>query len=157
MFDPKTKQAWQSIGPEEALRDRILSQQPKKVVPFSRTLLKTAASVAACLVIAVYVLGLGTPLVEANGQPVNGALSLSAARGTAREVMALALDESFTVKLTAQAGVELTVSGGTLEDGLWTVDGPGEYVLWAKKGNRTQTYLLSFDAESGLWTLCPAS
>lgn len=156
MFDQTTKQAWQSIGPDEALRERILAQHPGRVVQFPKKLARTVAAAAACLIVAVSVAGMNRPMLRVDGSAVRGSMTVNAGRNASRQVMTLSLESGVTVPVEAGDGVELTVSGGTLEDGLWTVDGPGDYVLWAKKGNRTQTYLLSCDAESGLWTLSPA-
>ena len=60
MFDDNTKKAWQTIQPDAELKARALSQKPKKVVAFPPNLIKTTAAVAACLIIAVNVLGLLT-------------------------------------------------------------------------------------------------
>lgn len=157
MFDDNTKQAWQSIQPDVALKAKALSQKPKKVVAFPTNLIKTAAAVAACLIIAVNVLDLGTSLVEVNGQPVIQTVTVQSAAAFSREVMPLSLEEGITLELTVEEGTDLAVSAGTLEGNLWTVDAPGDYLLRAIKDNRTQYFLLSFDAETGLWTLRPES
>lgn len=157
MFDDNAKQAWQSIQPDAGLKARALSQKPKKVVAFPTNLIKTAAAVAACLIIAVNVMGLGTSLVEVNGQPVIQPVTVQTAAAFSREVMPLSATEGITVELTADADTDLAVSGGTLEGNLWTVDAPGEYLLRAIKGNKTQYFLLSFDSETGAWTLRPES
>lgn len=157
MFDDNTKQAWQSIQPDASLKAKALSQKPKKVVAFPPNLIKTAAAVAACLIIAVNVLGLGTSLVEVNGQPVTGPVTVQNAGSFSREIMPLSLEEGITVELTADKDTELAVSDGTLEGNLWTVDAPGDYLLRAIKGNKTQYFRLSFDSETGAWTLRPES
>lgn len=156
MFDPKTTQAWQSIGPEEGLRERILAQQPGRVVQFPRRLARTAAAVAACLIVAVSVLRLNEPLLLVEGSPVRHTITVGAGQGLSRQVMTLSLESGVTIPVEAGDGVELKVSGGVLEDGLWTVTQPGEYLLYAQKGSRTHCYRLSLDAQSGLWTLSPA-
>ena len=71
MFDDNTKQAWQTIQPDAGLKERVLNQKPKKVTPFPTNLVKTAAAVAACLIIAVNVMGLGQPILEVGGQPID--------------------------------------------------------------------------------------
>ena len=157
MFDDKTKEAWQGISPRPELKERALNQQPKKVSPFPGNLVKTAAAVAACLVVAVNVLGLGESLVTVNGQQVKDKVTLQNTAAFSRDVMPLSLEEGITVELTVDADTDLAVSGGTLDGNLWTVDAPGEYLLRAIKGNKTQYFLLSYDAESGLWTLRPES
>lgn len=157
MFDDNTKQAWQTIQPSPDLKARALSQQPKKVVAFPSNLIKTAAAVAACLIIAVNVMGLGTSLVEVNGQPVIQPVTVQSTAAFSREVMPLSAAEGITVELTVENGTDLAVSEGTLEGNLWTVDAPGEYLLRAIKGNKTQYFLLSFDSETGAWTLRPES
>ncbi len=157
MFDESTKAAWQGIQPSPELKEKVLRQQPKKVTPFPGNLVKTAAAVAACLIIGVNVLGLGQPLVEVNGQPVNQPMVLQSAAALSREVSALSADEGITVELTADDDTDLAVSEGRLEGNLWTVEAPGDYLLRAIKGNKTQYFLLSFDAETGLWTLRPES
>ena len=63
MFDDNTKQAWQTIQPPAGLKERALNQKPKKVTLFPTNLVKTAAAVAACLIIGVNVLGLGKPIL----------------------------------------------------------------------------------------------
>ena len=72
MFDDNAKQAWQSITPGPELKAKAL-QQPKKVVCFPGNLIKTTAAVAACLIIAVNVMGLGESLVSVNGQSTSPA------------------------------------------------------------------------------------
>ena len=59
------------------------------------------------------------------------------------------------MELTVPEGCDLAVSAGTLEGNLWAVDQPGEYLLRVIHQNRTQYYLLSFDDQSGLWSLRP--
>lgn len=157
MFDEKTKAAWQSVAPDPALKEKVLAQQPKKVVSFPSNLVKTAAAVAACLMVAVNVLGLGQSLVSVDGQQVIQTVTLHNAAAFSRDVMPLSAEAGITVELTADEETDLAVSGGRLEGRLWTVDGPGEYLLRAIKGNKTQYFLLSFDAETGLWTLRPES
>ena len=157
MFDDNTKQAWKSIQPDAGLKAKALSQKPKKVTAFPTNLVKTAAAVAACLIIAVNVMGLGTSLVEVNGQPVIQPVTVQSAAAFSREVMPLSAETGITVELTVEDGTDLAVSEGTLEGNLWTVDAPGEYLLRAIKGNRTQYFLLSFDSETGAWTLRPES
>lgn len=155
MFDDNTKQAWQSVTPDPALKAKALQQQPKKVVRFPGNLVKTTAAVAACLIIAVNVLGLGQPLVEVNGQPVNGPVPLQNSAAFARDVMPLSLTEGITVELTVDEGTELAVSGGTLEGHLWTVDAPGDYLLRAINGRKVHYFRLSCDPDTCLWTLQP--
>lgn len=157
MFDDNTKQAWQSIQPDAGLKAKALGQKPKKVTVFPTNLVKTAAAVAACLIIAVNVMGLGTSLVEVNGQPVIQPVTVQSTAVFSREVMPLSAETGITVELTVEDGTDLAVSEGTLEGNLWTVDAPGEYLLRAIKGNRTQYFLLSFDSETGAWTLRPES
>lgn len=160
MFDDNTKQAWQSIQPSAGLKEKALGQTPKKVTAFPANLVKTAAAVAACLIIGVHVLGLGTSLVEVNGQPVIGPVDVSsgpvAATAFSREMPATE-DGWITVKLTVEEGTELTVNGGTLDGSVWTVPNQGEYLLRAIKGNRTQYFRLSCDPATGIWTLRPES
>lgn len=157
MFDEKTKQAWQGVKPRPELKEQALNQQPKKVTSFPGNLVKTAAAVAACLIVAVNVLGLGESLVEVNGRPVKDKVTLQPAAAFSREVMTLSTDEGITVELTVDEDTDLAASGGTLEGNLWTVDVPGEYLLRAIRGSKTQYFLLSFDAETGLWTIRPES
>lgn len=157
MFDDNTKQAWQRVTPGPQLKAKALQQQPKKVVRFPGNLVKTTAAVAACLIIAVNVLGLGQSLVEVNGQPLTGPVTLQNAAPLAREVMPLSLTEGITVELTVEEGTDLAVSAGTLEGNLWTVDTPGEYLLRAIRGDKVQYFSLSFDHDTGLWTLRPES
>ena len=157
MFDDNTKQAWQTIQPDAGLKARALSQKPKKVVAFPPNLIKTTAAVAACLVIAVNVMGLGESLVSVNGQSVKNPVTLQNTAAFSREVMPLSMAEGITVALTVEEGTELAVSAGTLEGNLWTVDEPGEYLLRAIRGNKVQYFSLTFDQGTGLWTLRPES
>ena len=157
MFDDNTKQAWQTIQPSPDLKAKALNQTPKKVVAFPPNLIKTAAAVAACLIIAVNVLGLGASLVEVNGQPVNQPVIVQSAAAISREVTPFSLEEGITVELTVEEGTDLAVSAGRLEGNLWTVNAPGEYLLRAIKDRKTQYFLLSFDSETGAWTLRPES
>lgn len=155
MFDDNTKQAWQSIQPDAGLKARALEQKPKKVTPFPTNVIKLTAAVAACLILAVNVLGLGTPILEVNGQPIDRPTVVQSAAAFSREVMPLSAAEGITVELTVPEGCDLAVSDGTLEGSLWTVDAPGEYLLRAIHENRTQYYLLSYDGQTGLWSLRP--
>lgn len=157
MFDEKAKQAWQGVTPRPELKEQALKQQPKKVTAFPGNLIKTAVAVAACLIVAVNVLGLGESLVSVNGQQVKDRITLQTPAAFSRDVMALSLDEGITLELTADADTDLAVSGGRLEGSLWTVDEPGEYLLRAIKGSKTQYFLLAYDADTGLWTLRPES
>lgn len=157
MFDDNTKQAWQSVTPSGALKTKALQQQPKKVIRFPGNLIKTTAAVAACLIIAVNVLGLGESLVTVNGQPVKGPVTLQNAAMFSREIMTPSLTEGITVELTVEDGTELAVSEGTLEGNLWTVAEPGEYLLRAIRGDKVQYFSLTFDEGTGLWTLRPES
>lgn len=157
MFDDNTKRAWQTIQPDAGLKERALNQTPKKVTPFPSNLIKTAAAVAACLIIAVNVLGLGTSLVEVNGQPVIQPVTLQSAAAFSREIMPLSAGEGITVELTVEEGTQLAVNGGTLDGYVWTVPDQGEYLLRAIKGNKTQYFLLSCDPDTGVWTLRPES
>lgn len=157
MFDDNTKQAWQTIQPDAGLKERVLNQKPKKVTPFPTNLVKTAAAVAACLIIAVNVMGLGESLVAVNGQSVKNPVTLQNTAAFSREVMPLSVTEGITVELTVEEGTELAVSAGTLEGNLWTVDEPGEYLLRAIRGNKVQYFSLTFDEGTGLWTLRPES
>ena len=157
MFDDNTKQAWQSITPGPELKAKALQQQPKKVVRFPGNLIKTTAAVAACLIIAVNVMGLGESLVSVNGQSVKNPVTLQNTAAFSREVMPLSMTEGITVALTVEEGTELAVSAGTLEGNLWTVDEPGEYLLRAIRGNKVQYFSLTFDQGTGLWTLRPES
>ena len=155
MFDDNTKQAWQTIQPDVSLKERALNQKPKKVTPFPTNLVKTAAAVAACLIIGVNVLGLGKPILEVGGQPIDRPTVVQSAGTFSREIMPLSAEEGITLELTVPEGCDLAVSDGRLEGNLWTVDGPGEYLLRAIHENRTQYYLLSFDGQTGLWSLRP--
>ena len=155
MFDDNTKQAWQTIQPDAGLKARALSQKPKKVVAFPPNLIKTTAAVAACLIIAVNVLGLGKPLLEVDGQPIDRPTVMQNAAAFSREIMTAEAAQGITVELIVPEGCDLAVSAGTLEGNLWAVDQPGEYLLRVIHQNRTQYYLLSFDDQSGLWSLRP--
>lgn len=157
MFDDNTKQAWQSVTPGPQLKAKALQQQPKKVVRFPGNLVKTTAAVAACLIIAVNVLGLGQSLVEVNGQPITGPVTLQNTAAFSREVIPLSLTEGITVELTVEEDTDLAVSAGTLEGNRWTVDMPGEYLLRAIRGDKVQYFSLSFDHSTGQWTLRPES
>ena len=112
-------------------------------------------AVAACLIIAVNVLGLGKPLLEVDGQPIDRPTVMQNAAAFSREIMTAEAAQGITVELTVPEGCDLAVSAGTLEGNLWTVDQPGEYLLRVIHQNRTQYYLLSFDDQSGLWSLRP--
>lgn len=155
MFDDNTKKAWQTIQPDAELKARALSQKPKKVVAFPPNLIKTTAAVAACLIIAVNVLGLGKPILEVDGQPIDRPTVMQNAAAFSREIMTAEAAQGITVELTVPEGCDLAVSAGKLEGNLWTVDQPGEYLLRVIHQNRTQYYLLSFDDQSGLWSLRP--
>lgn len=162
MFDEKTKEAWQGVTPSPGLKEKALTQVPaKKVTPFPANLLKMTAAVAACLILAVNVLGLGQSLVDANGQPVIQTVTLQNAAAFSRDIMPLSPEAGITVELTADADTILDVSAGTLSDAggvtTWTVDGPGEYMLRAIKGNKVQYFVLSWDQDTGLWTIRPES
>ena len=155
MFDDNTKQAWQTIQPDAGLKERVLNQKPKKITPFPTNLVKTAAAVAACLIIAVNVMGLGQPILEVGGQPIDRPTVIQSAAAFSREIMPLSVEKGITLELTVPEGCDLAVSGGTLDGNLWTVEEPGEYLLRAIHEKRTQYYLLSFDGQTGLWSLRP--
>ena len=155
MFDDNTKQAWQTIQPPAGLKERALNQKPKKVTFFPTNLVKTAAAVAACLIIGVNVMGLGKPILEVGGKPIDRPTVVQNAAAFSREIMSLSAEEGITLELTVPEGCDLAVSDGKLEGNLWTVDGPGEYLLRAIHENRTQYYLLSCDGQTGLWSLRP--
>ena len=155
MFDDNTKQAWQTIQPDVSLKERALNQKPKKVTFFPTNLVKTAAAVAACLIIGVNVMGLGKPILEVGGKPIDRPTVVQNAAAFSREIMPLSAEEGITLELTVPEGCDLAVSDGRLEGNLWTVDGPGDYLLRAIHENRTQYYVLSFDGQTGLWSLRP--
>lgn len=155
MFDDNTKQAWQTIQPPAGLKERAMNQKPKKVTFFPTNLVKTAAAVAACLIIGVNVMGLGKPILEVGGKPIDRPTVVQNDAAFSREIMPLSAEEGITLELTVPEGCDLAVSDGKLEGNLWTVDGPGEYLLRAIHENRTQYYLLSFDGQTGLWSLRP--
>ena len=157
MFDDNAKQAWQSITPGPELKAKALQQQPKKVVRFPGNLIKTTAAVAACLIIAVNVMGLGQPILEVGGQPIDRPTVIQSAAAFSREIMPLSVEKGITLELTVPEGCDLAVSGGTLDGNLWTVEEPGEYLLRAIRGNKVQYFSLTFDQGTGLWTLRPES
>ena len=138
MFDDNAKQAWQSITPGPELKAKALQQQPKKVVRFPGNLIKTTAAVAACLIIAVNVMGLGQPILEVGGQPIDRPTVIQSAAAFSREIMPLSVEKGITLELTVPEGCDLAVSGGTLDGNLWTVEEPGEYLLRAIHEKRTQ-------------------
>ncbi len=159
MFDPGTKQAWQSITPDADLKARALQQTPEKIVRFpGGRLVKAASSAAACLLFAVLLLQPGKADLLANGQSVSGAVTLQAPAAVAREI-ALAAEEAAGISILLESDSQLQVSGGRLEgleEGtLWTVDAPGVYTLQATRKGRTRTYTLEYSAQTGLWTLTP--
>ena len=89
------------------------------------------------------------------GKPIDRPTVVQNAAAFSREIMPLSAEEGITLELTVPEGCDLAVSDGKLEGNLWTVDGPGEYLLRAIHENRTQYYLLSFDGQTGLWSLRP--
>ena len=70
MFDDKTKNAWQAITPDPALREKVLAQaggeppvKKASVRPFLN-LLRVTASIAACIALALVLLRPGRPQVS---------------------------------------------------------------------------------------------
>ncbi len=158
MFDPSTKQAWQSIAPPSDLKARAVKQTPKKIVRFpGGNLSKVAGSVAACLIFAVLLLQWGNPALVANGQTVSGTVTLQSPAAVSREIAMAAEMPGISILLETDA--ELQVSGGTLTDTdqgrLWTVDAPGVYFLQTSRNDRTRIYTLQWVEDTGLWTLSP--
>ncbi len=157
MFDPGTKQAWQSVQPSPDLKARALNQTPKKIVRFPGSLTKTISAVAACLIFGVVLLGGGSPELLANGQKVSGPITLQEPAAMTREIAAFSLEEGISILLESDG--KMQVSGGTLsqtDDGMvWTVDTPGEYTLQLTKKGNVQAFTLRFDQSTGLWTLTP--
>ncbi len=158
MFDPSTKQAWQSITPAPDLKTRALQQTPKKIVRFpGNNLVKVASSVAACLLFAVMLLQPGKTDLLVNGQSAAGAVTLQSPAAVSREIALADVSEGISILLETNA--ELEVSGGTLEptaEGtVWTVDAPGVYFLQTTQKDRSRIYTLQYSEKTGLWTLYP--
>lgn len=154
MFEPGTKQVWQSIAPAPELKQRALQPAEKKIVRFpGGKLVKIVGPMAACLILVLALLQFGgKPELLVNGQSVGSGISMQPPAAMSR-----AMTQGFSLLLETEAALE--VSGGTLEQQengtLWTVDVPGVYTLRSTHKNRSQTYTLQYSAETGLWTLYP--
>ena len=147
MFDEKTKAAWQGIGPDPALRQRVLNQtapaQPKTIpFPVKKTV-RALTSVAACIVVAVMLLN-PAPQVDFVGHGP-GVATVSLSRQAQQPV---------TILLTYDGESSLEVSHGTLEvqgkDLFWHLPGSGEYILTATRGSRTTVTHFQVLTEDGV-------
>ena len=154
MFEPGTKQVWQSITPAPELKQRALQPAEKKIVRFpGGKLVRIVGPMAACLLLVLALLQFGgKPELLVNGQSIGDGLSLQPPVAMSR-----AIPQGFSLLLETEAALE--VSGGRLEKQdsgtLWTVDVPGVYTLRSTYKNRSHTYTLQYSAETGLWTLYP--
>lgn len=147
MFDDKTKAAWQGIGPDPALRERVLTQTApvqSKTISFPvQKAVRAVTGIAACIVAAVLLLN-PAPQVDFVGQgPGVAAASLS------RQIV-----HPVTIVLTYDGESTLEVSDGTLEidgrDLLWHLPGAGEYILTATRGRRTTVTHFQILTEDGV-------
>lgn len=135
MFDESTKTAWQGIQPGPALKDRVLAleaQPQSKTIPFpAKKTLRSLASLAACIAVAVVLLN-PAPRVNLVGHGPGVAAASLTRQADAQPV---------TLLLDCDSRTTLTVSDGTLEpleDGFaWHLPGPGDYIVTATRGGRT--------------------
>ena len=147
MFDEKTKAAWQGIGPDPALRQRVLNQtapaQPKTIpFPLQKTV-RALTTAAAWIVVAVLLLN-PAPQVNFVGQ----------GPGVAAASFSRQAQHPVTILLTYDGESSLEVSEGTLEvqgrDLLWHLPGEGEYILTATRGRRTTVTHFQVLTEDGV-------
>ena len=148
MFDNNTKAAWQGIGPDPALRERVLTQAApaqRKTIPFpTAKTVRTLTSVAACIVVAVVLLN-PAPQVTLTGLGP-GVATAAFSRQAAPKPVTLLLD--------CDSRAQLTVSDGTLEPldagYAWHLPGPGEYIVTATRGRRTTETHFQVLTEDGI-------
>ena len=148
MFDDKTKAAWQGIGPNPALRERVLTQTApvqSKTIPFpTKKTVRALTSIAACIVAAVILLN-PAPQVTLSGVGPGVAVATFSRQAAPQPV---------TLLLNYDGESEIAVSEGTLEQQgdtlLWHLPGPGEYSLTATRGKRTTETHFQILSEDGV-------
>ena len=137
MFDDNTKQAWQSITPDAALKERVLQQaaQQQKVIHFPTKAVRRVASAAACLVL-VLMLFNPAPQVSLVGTGPGVAMATYSRQMPTQQSVTLVLETGKNTTL-------ITEDGWIEQDGttaLWHLPAEGEYTLTAVNGRRTTEF-----------------
>ena len=123
MFDDNTKQAWQSITPDAALKERVLQQaaQQQKVIHFPTKAVRRVASAAACLVLALMLFN-PAPQVSLVGTGPGVAMATYSRQMPTQQSMTLVLETGKNTTL-------ITEDGWIEQDGttaLWHLPAEGE-------------------------------
>ena len=156
MFDDKTKNAWQAITPDPALREKALAQaggeppvKKASVRPFLN-LLRVTASIAACIALALVLLRPGRPQVTFTGVQPGAAIAAFSQRSESAWAVTLVLEAGKDTVLTTGEGV-LEADGSTF---YWRLPGPGDYTLTASRGSHSSDLHFSVAYDEGWSVKC---
>lgn len=146
MFDDNTKQAWQSVTPDAALKARVLQQAvlQRKIVSFPTKAVRRVVSAAACVVLALMLLN-PAPQVSLVGTGPGVAMAAYSRQMPTQQSVTLVLETGKNTTL-------ITEDGWIEQDGttaLWHLPDEGEYTLTAVNGRRTTEFCVEVTTNEG--------